>query len=161
MRQLILTRHAKSDWGDPLLPDHDRPLNARGLRNAPKMARRLAEDGVTVERILSSTAARTRSTAEIFGAELGLAVELDEELYLAAAPTLLRKAAASDVQSVMVVAHDPGISELASLLSDDGIDHMPTCAVARFVWNVDSWSEAIIHATDSWSIDTPRSLPHT
>ena len=62
-------------------------------------------------------------------------------------------------RQVMVVAHDPGISELASLLSNDGIDHMPTCAVARFVWNVDSWSEAITHATDSWSIDTPSSLP--
>lgn len=161
MRQLILTRHAKSDWGDPLLPDHDRTLNARGLRNAPRMARRLIEDGVTVDRILSSTALRARTTAEIFASQLGLEVELDEELYLAAAPTLLRKAAATDAHSVMVVAHDPGISELASLLSNDEIDHMPTCAVARFVWNVDSWSEAITHATDSWSIDTPRSLPPT
>lgn len=159
MRQLILTRHAKSDWGDPLLPDHDRSLNARGLRNAPKMARRLAEDGVSVDRILSSTALRARTTAEIFAAQFGLDVELDEELYLGAAPTLLRKAATSDARSVMVIAHDPGISELASLLSHDGIDRMPTCAVARFVWSVDSWSEAITHATESWSIDTPRSLP--
>ncbi len=159
MRQLILTRHAKSDWGDPLLADHDRPLNARGRKNAPKMARRLVEDGVTVERLLSSTAVRARSTAVIFAEQLGVDIELDRELYLADAPTLLRKAAVSDAHSVMIVAHDPGISELASLLSDDGIAHMPTCAVARFVWTVDSWSEAIIRPTDSWSIDTPRALP--
>lgn len=157
MRQLILTRHAKSDWGDPELADHDRPLNARGLRDAPRMARHLFEDGVTVERILSSTALRAHTTAEAFGAQLGVEVELDPELYLAAAPILLRKAAATEAQSVMVVAHDPGISELAALLSNDGILRMPTCAVARFVWQVDSWGDAITHATASWSLETPRS----
>ena len=66
MRELILARHAKSDWGDARLADHDRPLNARGLRDAPRMARHLAADGVTVERILASTALRARSTAEVY-----------------------------------------------------------------------------------------------
>ena len=158
MRQLILTRHAKSDWADTRLDDHDRPLNARGLRDAPRMARYATSDGVTVERILSSTALRARSTAEVFGEAFGVAVELDPELYLAPAQTLLRKAAASGASSVMVVAHDPGISELASLLSDDGILHMPTCAVARFVWEVDSWSEAITHSAASWSFAAPKLL---
>ena len=88
---------------------------------------------------------------------VGVAVELDPELYLAPAQTLLRKAAASEASSVMVVAHDPGISELASLLSNDGILHMPTCAVARFVWEVDSWSDAITRPVASWSFDTPKS----
>lgn len=157
MRQLILTRHAKSDWGDPLVSDHDRALNARGLNDAPRMARQLARDGVTVDRILSSTALRARSTAGVFGTELGIEVELDPELYLAPAPILLRKAAESGAASVMVVAHDPGISELASLLSNDGILHMPTCAVARFTWNVENWSEAITRATDDWSFETPKS----
>lgn len=157
MRQLILTRHAKSDWGDPLLPDHDRPLNERGQRDAPRMARHLAEDRVTVERILSSTARRTQDTADIFSAELGVTVDLDPELYLAAAPTLLRKAVTSGVDSVMIVAHDPGISELAALLSNDGIQHMPTCAVARFEWEIDSWGDAITRPTSTWSFDTPKS----
>lgn len=157
MRQLILVRHAKSDWGDPLVSDHDRPLNPRGLNDAPRMARQLARDAVTAERILSSTALRARSTAEVFGAALGIEVELDPDLYLAPAPTLLRKAAATEASSVMVVAHDPGISELASLLSNDGILHMPTCAVARFAWDVESWSEAITRATNDWSFDTPKS----
>lgn len=157
MRQLILTRHAKSDWGDPLLPDHDRPLNERGRGDAPRMARHVASEGVTVERIISSTARRATDTANVFGAQLGVEVELDPELYLAAAPTLLRRAAASGVDSVMIVAHDPGISELAALLSNDGIQHMPTCAVARFEWDIDNWRDAITHATSSWSFDTPRS----
>lgn len=169
MRQLILTRHAKSDWGDPLLNDHDRPLNSRGERDAPRMARHLLQEGVTIERIISSTAVRARSTAEAFSTALGsevsgktanaseIYIEFDRELYLATAPTLLRKAVASDAHTVMLVAHDPGISELASTLSNGGIQHMPTCAVARFIWSVGSWSEAITHPTDSWSLDTPRS----
>ncbi|MFV0434863.1 MAG: SixA phosphatase family protein [Leucobacter sp.] len=160
MRELTLVRHAKSDWGNPGLTDHDRPLNHRGERNAPMMARRLAASGAEVQRILASTAVRARTTAEVFGAALGVPVELDEELYLASASTLLTKAAEAGSESgspsVMVVAHDPGISGLASYLSEGGIDHMPTCAVARFLWRDGSWSEAIDRPADSWALDTPR-----
>ena len=70
MVELVLVRHAKSDWGDPGLPDHERPLNARGTANAPMMARRLADTGITVDRIVSSTAVRARTTAAAFGAAL-------------------------------------------------------------------------------------------
>ena len=155
MRELILTRHAKSDWGDARLADHDRPLNARGLRDAPRMARHLAGDDVAVERIFSSTALRARSTAEVFGAQLGVAVELDAELYLAPAQTLLRKAAASGASSVMIVAHDPGLSNLVYALSGGGITHMPTCAVATFSWDLDSWQDTLPPATVLHH-DTPR-----
>lgn len=157
MRELILIRHAKSDWGDPTLSDHDRPLNDRGVRNAPMMAQRLLDSGIAPQRIISSTATRARTTAEAFGGALGLEVELDEELYLASASTLLSKAVASGSASLVLVAHDPGISDLAWRLSDGGIDHMPTCAVARFRWDVDEWSEATSRAADSWTLDTPRS----
>lgn len=67
MRQLILVRHAKSDWGDASLTDHDRPLNARGRQNAPMMAERLAETEPAAPRIISSTALRARTTAAEFG----------------------------------------------------------------------------------------------
>lgn len=156
MIELILVRHAKSDWGDPGLADHDRPLNDRGRRDAPMMARRLTEAGAEVERLLSSTALRARTTAEVFGAELGIDPELDRGLYLASADTLLAKAAGSGSRAVMVVAHDPGMSDLARRLSDGGIEHMPTCAVARFTWDTDSWEDAEKRPVDSWTLDTPR-----
>ncbi len=60
MIRLALVRHAKSDWGSPALDDHDRPLNRRGLRDAPAMAARLADSGFVPEVILSSTALRAR-----------------------------------------------------------------------------------------------------
>ncbi|MFT4231965.1 MAG: histidine phosphatase family protein [Leucobacter sp.] len=154
--ELVLVRHAKSNWGDPGLSDHERPLNGRGRRDAPVMAERLAQTGVEVERILSSTAVRARTTAEVFGRALGVEVEPDPELYLASAQTLLAKATASGTASVMVVAHDPGLSDLAAQLSGGGIEHMPTCAVARFGWNGGSWDEARDRAADEWWFDSPR-----
>ena len=156
MIELVLVRHAKSDWGDPSLRDHDRPLNARGRSDAPVMARQLAASGFVPERILSSTATRARSTAAEFGDALGVDVDVDEELYAAPARTLLAAAAASGVAKVMVVAHDPGMSSLAEALSDGEIAHMPTCAVARFVWNEDDWAVASAVPPESWEFLTPR-----
>lgn len=162
MRQLILTRHAKSDWGDPGLADHDRPLNGRGRRDAPRMARQLAEaeadneKSSKIQRIISSTALRARTTAAAFGDALGREVELDGGLYLASEHTLLQNAVESEAASVMLVAHNPGITDLAWRLSDGGIRHMPTCAVARFVWRADDWNEAAARPADEWTLETPR-----
>ncbi|MCR2762412.1 histidine phosphatase family protein [Microbacterium sp. zg.B48] len=156
MIRLVLVRHAKSDWGDPDLDDHDRPLNDRGMRDAPRMARALAETGFRPELILSSTALRARTTAEAFGAAFDVAVNLDPELYGAPARTLFEKAAASGARQVIVVAHDPGMSALAASLSDDGIEHMPTCAVATFRWDAPDWDHVAPQEPDDWTFDTPR-----
>ena len=160
MVEFILVRHAKSDWGDPGLPDHERPLNARGAANAPMMARRLADTGITMDRIVSSTAVRARTTAAAFGAALACEVELTPHLYDSSANTLLEAAVATGTEArahtIMLVAHNPGITDLASRLSTGGIEHMPTCAVARFVWATDDWNEAVTRSPDSWSLDTVR-----
>ncbi|GAA2007128.1 SixA phosphatase family protein [Microbacterium ulmi] len=152
---LVLVRHAKSDWGDPFLTDHDRPLSDRGLRDAPVMARRLAETGLRPEVILASTAVRARTTAEAFAAELGIAVSLDSELYGAPAAALLSAVAATQASAVVVVAHDPGMTVLAERLSDGGIGHMPTCAVATFTWHEDDWDVATAVEPASWDFDAP------
>ena len=156
MIRLALVRHAKSDWGNPGLDDHDRPLNDRGLRDAPRMARALAETGFRPDVILSSTALRARTTAEAFAAELRIAVSLEPELYGAPASTLLDVAAATGAASVMVVAHDPGMSVLAARLSSDRIEHMPTCAVATFAWDEDDWEVIDSVEPAEWTYDTPR-----
>lgn len=156
MITLVLVRHAKSDWGDPGLADHDRPLNPRGTRDAPVMAARFAGTRSRIDRLLSSTATRARDTADVFGAALGTTVELTPELYASSADTLIRTAATSGADRVMLVAHDPGITALAERLSRGGITHMPTCAVAKFDWRADSWQTADQWAADEWSLDTPR-----
>ncbi|KAA9105685.1 phosphohistidine phosphatase [Microbacterium rhizomatis] len=154
--RLVLVRHAKSDWGDAALSDHDRPLNDRGMRDAPAMADRLARTGFRPDVIIASTALRARTTAEAFAAALGTAVSLDHELYGATAAMLWAKAEATGARSVLVVAHDPGMTVLAERLSGDGIGHMPTCAVAAFAWDDDDWDVAGASAPASWTFDSPR-----
>lgn len=156
MIRLVLVRHAKSDWGDPSLDDHDRPLNERGIRDAPRMARALAETDFRPELILSSTALRARTTAEAFAAQFDVAVNLDPELYGAPGSTLLAKAAGSSARRVIVVAHDPGMTALAERLSEGEIAHMPTCAVATFTWDDDDWNVAGSLAPADWTFDSPR-----
>ena len=156
MIALALVRHAKSDWGDASLDDHDRPLNERGVRDAPRMARDLAASGFRPDRILASTALRARTTAADFGAQFGVDIELDPHLYGAPAESLLGAAQSAGVPRVLVVAHDPGMSVLAARLSDDAIAHMPTCAVATFTWDGEDWSVAGTRAPASFTFDAPR-----
>ncbi|GAA1678713.1 SixA phosphatase family protein [Microbacterium lacus] len=156
MIRLVLVRHAKSDWGDPSLDDHDRPLNDRGLRDAPRMARALAETGFRPDVIRSSTALRARTTAEAFAAQFDVGVDLVPELYGAPAGTLLAVAAATRAERAMIVAHDPGMTVLAERLSGGGIAHMPTCAVATFTWAEDDWDVAAAIDPAEWTFDSPR-----
>jgi phosphohistidine phosphatase len=156
MIRLALVRHAKSDWENADLDDHDRPLNDRGVQDAPRMAARLRASGFRPDVILSSTALRARTTAEAFGEELEVPVTPDPGLYGAPARAILAAAAASGAASVLVVAHDPGLSVLAARLSDDGIAHMPTCAVATFTWSADDWDVATGLDPDDWTFATPR-----
>lgn len=161
MTTLVLVRHAKSDWGDPGLDDHDRPLNERGLRDAPRQALALAETGFRPDAILASTALRAATTADFFSGAFEVPVELDERLYGAPGSLLLsaaveRATSEPGVERIMVVAHDPGMTVLAAQLSDGGISHMPTCAVAVFEWNETDWDVASALEPASWSFTAPR-----
>ncbi|HWT34031.1 MAG TPA: histidine phosphatase family protein [Microbacterium sp.] len=158
MISVALVRHAKSDWGDPTLPDHDRPLNARGERDAPAQAARLADSGFRPDVILSSTALRARTTALAFADEFGVEPDLQQELYGASAPALLQAIEAAGLAgagSVLIVAHDPGMTDLAYVLSAERIDRMPTCAVATFSWDDDDWNVIDSVEPAQWSLQTP------
>jgi len=154
MIQLILARHAKSDWADEGLDDHDRPLNDRGRRDAPAMARRVVRQGVRPEVLLSSTALRARQTAEAFGRAFEVDVVEQADLYLADPDHLLAAARAADVDEVMVVAHDPGMSALVSRLADRD-ERMVTCAVAVFTWHEGTWDDVDATPPDEYELLTP------
>ena len=160
MKTLLLVRHAKSSWGDPGLADHDRPLNERGLRDAPEMGRRLHARGIRPDVIRSSTALRARTTAFLIAEELGLAADavvLDERLYGSSSARVLDLVAELEagVSVAMIVAHDPGLSDLAFDLSGT-IEHMPTCAVAEFSFEVDDWAQLDQADPVDVRFDTPR-----
>ena len=160
MKTLVLVRHAKSAWGDPTLADHDRPLNARGRRDAPGMGRRIRERGIAPDAIISSTAVRARSTAEAIAEQVGAApgiLTLDERLYGSSPDTILDVITEldDDLTTAVVVAHDPGMSDLAHRISGE-IDHMPTCGVAEFRFAAWTWSEIAEAEPLEVHLDTPR-----
>lgn len=145
MRTLYLVRHAKSDWSEPAVSDQQRPLNARGRRDAPAMARRLARRYRRPQLLLSSPALRALRTAEIFARSFGSRqreIMVDPRLYASTASALLRivQTLDDDLRRVMLFGHNPELSALAHRLCDR-IDHLSTCAVARFKFDAKSWRE--------------------
>jgi phosphohistidine phosphatase len=144
MRRLLILRHAKSSWDDPHLDDHDRPLNGRGKRDAPRVGERLREERILPDRIVSSTAVRARRTAE----EVAEACGYDREIALAqrlygAEPddclALLRELPDED-ETVMLVGHNPCLEDLVARLAGRA-ERMPTAALAVFDLPLDSWAE--------------------
>ena len=144
MKTLFLIRHAKSSWDAPALADMDRPLNDRGQRDARQMGERLAKRRVKPDLILSSPATRALTTTEIIAKKLDYKrrnIVVDDRLYAVEANELLDVIRQLDdrAESVMLIGHNPELTELAHRLSGD-ITRLPTCAVAEFVFDARSWS---------------------
>ncbi|MES0874136.1 SixA phosphatase family protein [Sinimarinibacterium thermocellulolyticum] len=147
MLLLTLVRHAKSSWDDPALDDFDRPLNARGERDAPRMALHVKRALGSPDRILSSPAVRALTTARVFAETLGVsAARFDQRpriYYEASAETLLTlvQMLDDDDRHVMLFGHNPGLTDLAHRLARCSFDDMPTCAVVQIGFDVKSWSD--------------------
>lgn len=145
MKTLYFIRHAKSSWDDITLDDHDRPLNKRGKRDGPKMARRLLGIDVAPDGILSSTAKRARQTAGYFKDVLTVenAIYL-KELYHAAPPTVEAhiRNLPDEWKTVLVFGHNPGYTDLANRLQNDlYIENLPTCGIVGASSDVEEWKD--------------------
>lgn len=161
MKTLILVRHAKSSWDHPGLDDHERPLSERGLRDAPRMGRRLADRGLAPDVVLSSTAVRALTTAELMAEAIGVErdrIVADERLYATSAAGLLEVIGELDssVQTGMVVGHNPEMTSLAQRFTDE-IGHLPTCAVVEFRFDADAWDELDEGLVRDVHVEAPRS----
>jgi phosphohistidine phosphatase len=136
---LYLLRHAKSSWDDPALADHERPLAARGRRDGKRIAEHLRGEAIEPELVLCSSALRTLETLELVRPALGRATVLvEDELYGASSDQLLSRIrlVPDEVGSVLVIAHNPGLHELALALASAGDElerleqKFPTAALA-------------------------------
>jgi len=148
MRQLHLIRHAKSSWNDAGQRDFDRPLNARGLRDAPVMAARLAAALPPARRLVSSPARRAWQTAILFAESLGVAqdaIRSRPEIYEASAGTLLAllNALADADDCVLLFGHNPGVSALARLLTPCPFIEMPTAGIASLAFDAPRWGDVV------------------
>jgi phosphohistidine phosphatase len=164
MKRLILVRHAKSSWKEVALPDVDRPLIKRGKRDAPRMGKHLARQGVRPDIILASPAKRARKTAQLLAAQLadaGGRILFDPALYEATAALLLERVRALDEtwNAVMMVGHNPGLTEFANLLTGLGIDNLPTCGVVVADLELNSWREIDVGCGKLVLYLIPKELP--
>ena len=159
--RLTLVRHAKSSRDDMSLDDFVRPLNDRGKRDAPEMGRRLRESGVQPDLIVSSPAKRAIKTARIIAGEIDFP-EADileaAGVYEAAAGDLLKlmRSLPEEKRDVMLVGHNPGLTDLANIFIRPGIENIPTCGLVRLAFDVQQWSDISPQSASLLMFDFPR-----
>jgi phosphohistidine phosphatase len=145
MKTLLVLRHAKSSWADTAIDDHERPLNSRGERDAPRMGELVREQRLTPDVIISSDATRAQLTAEAVGEASGYTgkILLDSRLYHAGTSDIvavLRTVPETNAGIVMIVGHNPGLEQLVAELTGDEED-LPTAALAHIVVPIDRWRD--------------------
>jgi phosphohistidine phosphatase len=148
MKTLIVVRHAKSSWDDPELSDFKRPLNARGERDGPRMAKRLKAQGLDVDIMVSSPAVRATTTCDLFVRELGFPperVQTSRELYHAGDEMILsvvqRLKEVKEDDVAMLFGHNPGLTDFVNNLLEENIENVPTAGIVGCRLKVQRWSE--------------------
>lgn len=143
MRELILIRHAKSDWSNPLLDDFERPLNKRGSKNAPFMAKILKKEIQKPDLIISSPSFRTKLTLEYFLKEFEYKGEVifEKSIYEAPFENLLKviKNIDDKYKTIFLIGHNPGLNDLANFLLGSFEDNIATSGVLKIDFDTNSW----------------------
>lgn len=144
---LTIIRHAKSSWTKPELPDIARPLNKRGLKNAPEMGLRIRDHGILFDSIYSSTADRAIATAQLISEPLDVnkkKIIVDPSLYTQSYEELLDwvRIRGNKENNIALVGHNPAITNLINYLTLEHIKSVPTCGVATVILDVKRWEKA-------------------
>jgi phosphohistidine phosphatase len=171
MLRLMLLRHAKSDWSRPGLPDRERRLNARGREAAPMMAAHISTHDLMPQRVIVSSAVRTRETWKLMTPTFSRKPEtiFERRIYEASPHTILSviEETPDSIKSLMIVGHNPGLRALAlalvgsgdSDLRDDLAAKFPTGALAVIAFVTGRWSALQAGTGTLERFIKPRSLP--
>lgn len=163
-RTLVMIRHAKSSWANPLQSDFERPLNERGKSDAPVMGEKLKKADIIPDLIIASTAKRTKQTAKMIAKAVGYdtdKIKWEEKLYHCI-PSVFEEVIyelSDTVKTVFIIAHNPGITEFVNHLSPDfSIDNMPTCGMvaAHVETKGQGWNSFSIVKRKVFLFDYPR-----
>ena len=146
MKQLLIIRHAKSSWDLSVLNDFDRPLNDRGNKDAPIMAKRLLDKKIAINAFVSSTAKRAFATATYFAAaykQSSKNIIQFPELYHASPVTFYEviNKISDDFKTIAIFSHNPGITSFVNELTTTTVDDMPTCAIFAVTINCNNWAD--------------------
>ena len=160
MKKLYLVRHAKSSWEDESLSDEQRPLNKRGRKSVLDMGRRLAVAGIQVDLIISSPALRALTTARSLASAIGYdaeSIRQNKQLYFDGQSAMLKviQKTPSEIQSLMLVGHNPDMTALLNLLCGYQTANMPTCAIATIQFK-SGWSDVTRESGVLLDYDFPK-----
>ncbi|MEP7257148.1 MAG: histidine phosphatase family protein [Flavitalea sp.] len=164
MKTILLIRHAKSSWSNFSINDSERPLNERGKKNAPQMAKRLLKKKIAIDAFLSSPASRALTTAQLFAKEYGYSAKniiVMPELYMAGHAAFITaiSSAPEEAKTIAVFSHNYGITEFANSLGVARIDNMPTCSIFAFTAAIDSWQDFNNSVKTFAFFDSPKAVP--
>ena len=154
MRQLLLLRHAKASWDDPQMPDHGRPLNPRGRQAAQHMRDAMRRLDIRVDLVLVSSARRTLQTLQGLSPWVAPdAVEPMDALYLAPASDMLiiLRQVTPTIRNVMLIGHNPGLHDLALLLSDRAPADSDAPGAAQLEESYPTMGLAQFDVADEWA----------
>ena len=164
MKTLLVIRHAKSSWDHATVSDFDRPLNDRGMKDAPAMAERMLKRKLKIDGIVSSPAKRAKTTAGYFAKAYDIA-ETDilqiPSLYHASPLTFydVLTQLPETMNTVALFSHNPGITEFVNMLTKEiRIDNMPTCSVFAVTIETATWDGFIKSNKNFLFFDFPKNI---
>ena len=162
MKTLLVMRHAKSDWGAAFGDDHERPLARRGVKAARRMGRFLADAGAAPQLVISSTAVRALTTAELAAeaGDWGCPIITTRDLYASDAESVLERVGETEagVERLLIAGHEPTWSTLVTWLIGGGRVRMPTAAVACLDLPHGEWVDLAPGTCELRWLMTPRML---
>ena len=144
MKNLIIVRHCKSSWKDPSLSDFDRPLNKRGNIDGELMSNYLREKEKKIDKLILSTSIRTRLTSKYFIEKIHFnSISYLDELYHASYSEIIKiiSKIENNFNNIMVIGHNPGLTELINHFSDMRIYNIPTSGIIKVEFKEDKWSK--------------------
>ena len=161
MKSVLIIRHAKSSWDNVLQKDFDRPLNDRGQKDAPSMAKRLLDKKITIDGFISSPALRAYTTAIYFATIYGKKkkeVVTFPQLYEATAPVFYNIVSQTTdaLNTIAIFSHNPGITDFVNSLTNTRIDDMPTCGIFAVQADIEHWKDFDSANKTFWFFDYPK-----
>ena len=156
---LLLVRHAKSSWSNSSLADFDRPLNKRGVSNAPLMGQRIREYGLHLDAIITSTAERAQETSKLIAKEMAYEIEdidLESDLYHASREVFINILSKQQNRNIAMVGHNPGIQDFSFWLSSEPTVNFPTCGVIHISFSFDKWTEISKNSGKAMRFEYPK-----
>jgi len=144
MKNLIIVRHCKSSWKDPSLSDFDRPLNKRGNIDGELMSNYLREKEKKIDKLILSTSIRTRLTSKYFIEKIHFnSISYLDELYHASYSEIIKiiSKIENNFNNIMVIGHNPGLTELINHFTDMRIYNIPTTGIIKVEFKEAKWSK--------------------